>query len=91
MLANLGFANISIFREFLRENELLSKTILAYLSGAQMALIHEVKKCQKSRDTAPLNPRYLGPISFDMQRLFGTRNQGPCLVGRGQKACWYSF
>ena len=35
VLANLGFANISIFREFLRENELLSKTILAYLSGAQ--------------------------------------------------------
>ena len=67
MLANFGFANISIFdsaqantarsrifREFLRENELLSKTILACLSGAQMASIHEIKKWQKSRDTAPL-------------------------------------
>ena len=47
-------AQSQIFREFLRENELLSKTILACLSGAQMASIHEIKKCQKSRDTAPL-------------------------------------
>ena len=36
-----------IFREYLRENEFLSKTILAYLSGAQMASIHEIKKWQK--------------------------------------------
>ena len=36
-----------IFREYLRENEFLSKTILACLSGAQMASIHEIKKWQK--------------------------------------------
>ena len=67
MLANFGFANISIFdsaqantarsrifREYLRENEFLSKTILACLSGAQMASIHEIKNGKKSRDTAPL-------------------------------------
>ena len=67
VLANFGFANISIFdsaqantarsrifREFLRENEHLSKTILACLSGVQMASIHEIKKCQISCDTAPL-------------------------------------
>ena len=47
--------DIQIFREYLRENELLSKTILAFLPGAQMASIHEIKKCQKNPDTAPLN------------------------------------
>ena len=36
-----------IFREYLCENELLSKTILAYLSGAQKASIHEIKKMPK--------------------------------------------
>ena len=41
-----------IFREYLRENELLSKTILACLSGVQMVSIHEIKKCQPSRNTA---------------------------------------
>ena len=40
-------ARSQIFREYLCENELLSKTILACLSGAQMALIHGKKKCQK--------------------------------------------
>ena len=40
-------ARSQIFREYLCENELLSKTILACLSGAQMALIHEIKKCQQ--------------------------------------------
>ena len=42
-----------ILREYLRKNEFLSKTLLACLSGAQMASIHE-KKAKKSRDTAPL-------------------------------------
>ena len=35
-----------IFREYLRENEFLSKTIFAFLSEAQMASIHEIKKWQ---------------------------------------------
>ena len=43
-----------IFREYLRENEFLSKTILVCLSGAQMASIHEIKNAKKSHDTAPL-------------------------------------
>ena len=54
---NSAWANTArsrIFREFLCENELLSKTILACLSGAQMASIHEIKNAKKSRDTAPL-------------------------------------
>ena len=45
-------AQSRIFREYLRENELLSKTILAYFSGAQMATIHEIKNAKKSRDPA---------------------------------------
>ena len=53
--AQANTARSRIFREFLRENELLSKTILACLSGAQMASIHEIKNAKKSRDTAPLN------------------------------------
>ena len=61
MLANFGFADFSvfdsaqantawsqIFREYLGENEFLSKTILACLSGAyQMGSIHEIKIWQK--------------------------------------------
>ena len=45
--AQANTARSRIFREYLRENEFLSKTILACLSGAQMASIHEIKKCQK--------------------------------------------
>ena len=37
-----------VIHEYLCENELLSKTILACLSGTQMALIHEIKKTNKS-------------------------------------------
>ena len=40
--------------EYLRENEFLSKTILACLSGAQMGSIHEKNRVRKSRDTASL-------------------------------------
>ena len=36
-----------IFCEYFRKNKFLSKTILACLSGAQMASIHEIKKWQK--------------------------------------------
>ena len=58
MESNSGQANTErsrIFREYLHENELLSKTILACLSGAQMASIHEIKKFQKiSFVTLPL-------------------------------------
>ena len=46
--------DIRIFPEYLSENELLSQTILAWLSGAQMASIHEIKNAKKSRHTAPL-------------------------------------
>ena len=53
--AQANTARSQIFCKFLRENELLSKTTLACLSGVQMASIHEIKKCQKSRDTPPLN------------------------------------
>ena len=48
-------ARSRIFRNYLRKNEFLSKTILACLSGAHMASIHEIKKCKKSRDTVPLS------------------------------------
>ena len=41
--------------EYLRENELLRKIILACLLGAQMGSINEKKlRFRKSRDTAPL-------------------------------------
>ena len=40
---NCSRQNSARFREYLHENEFLSKTILAYLSGAQMASIHEIK------------------------------------------------
>ena len=52
--AQANTAQSQIFRGDLCENEFLSKTILACLSGAQMALIHEIKNAKKSRDTAPL-------------------------------------
>ena len=44
------------------KNKFLSKTILACLTGAQMASIHEIQKRQKSRDTAPLIWRQPGQI-----------------------------
>ena len=43
-----------IFREFLSENEFLSKTILACLLGAQMDSIHEINKMPKNLVTLPL-------------------------------------
>ena len=46
---------VSLHRVQLRENELLSKTILACLSGAQMASIHKIKKCQKISWHCPFN------------------------------------
>ena len=66
MLANFGFANTArrrIFREFLRENELLSKSILACLSGAQMASSHEIKNA-KNLVTLPFKKiNYRHPIN----------------------------
>ena len=53
--AQANTAQSRIFREFLRQNEHVSKSILACLSGAQMASIHEIKNSKKSRDTAPLS------------------------------------
>ena len=43
-LLESNFSNLKF--EYLRENELLSKTILAFLSGAQVGWIFR-KKCQK--------------------------------------------
>ena len=45
--AQANTAQSRIFREYLCENEYLSKTILACLSGAQLASIYEIKKLQK--------------------------------------------
>ena len=60
--AQANTAQIRIFREYLRENEFLSKTILACLSGAQMGSIHEIKKWQKISWHGPFK---LGPkINF---------------------------
>ena len=47
MLARAESDSARVFREYFRENEFLSKTILACLSGARMGLIHEIKKYQK--------------------------------------------
>ena len=52
--AQANTARSRIFREYLCENEFLSKIILACLSGAQKASFHEIKKGKQSRDTAPL-------------------------------------
>ena len=57
--AQANTAQSRIFREFLREYDFLSKTILACLSGAQMALIHETKEAKKSCDTAPLKKEFV--------------------------------
>ena len=54
----------------LRENEFLSKTILACLLEAQMALIHEIKNGEKYRDTAPLKS-FLGQYEV---RIFMLRS-----------------
>ena len=47
-------ARSRIFRKYLRENEFLSKTMLACLSGAQMASIHKIKKMARNLVTLPL-------------------------------------
>ena len=53
--AQANTARSRIFHEYLRENELLSKTILACLSGAHGWLrFMKYKNVKKSRDTAPL-------------------------------------
>ena len=53
------------FCEYLRKKELLSKTISACLSGAQMASIHEIKNFKKSRDTALLREHKLGHLKVE--------------------------
>ena len=52
--AQANIAQSHWFCKYLRENKFFSKTILACISGAQKASIHEMKKWQNSRDTAPL-------------------------------------
>ena len=67
--AQVNTARSRIFREYLRENEFLSKTILACLSGAQMGSIHEIKNGKKSRDTAPLTLSDIQMINFSTCHL----------------------
>ena len=57
-----------LFCKYLRENELLSKTISAWLSGAQMASIHEIKKCQKISWQCLFKP--LKPASAKLKCVF---------------------
>ena len=62
--AQANTARSQIFREYLCKNEFLSKAILACLSGAQMASIHE-NRGRKSRDTAPLTPCHASCFAVD--------------------------
>ena len=62
--ANTGRSRI--FREFLRENELLAKTILTCLSGAQMASIHEIKKYQKISWHCPFKRLPIFSLEFEI-------------------------
>ena len=49
-------SNFSNFEfEYVRENEIFSKTIFAGLSGSQVCSIHEKNRGRKFRDTASLN------------------------------------
>ena len=62
-----------LFREYIGENEFLSKTILTCLSGAQKCSIHEMKKWQKNRDTATLSDKLIckappGDLSISLTR-----------------------
>ena len=54
---SVSLRGVEFFPEFLSENEFLSKTISACLSGAQMASIHEIKKCQKISWHCPFKER----------------------------------
>ena len=68
--AQCDTARSHVFREYLRENEFFSETILDCLSGTQMGSIHEKINHKKSHDTASslalwgplLNPLF---ISFE--------------------------
>ena len=51
-------ARSHVFREYLRENEFFSETILDCLSGTQMGWINEKKNAKKSRDTASLKKTF---------------------------------
>ena len=46
-LAQCYIAQSLVFREYLRENEFFTETILDCLSGTQMGSIHEIKICKK--------------------------------------------
>ena len=48
-------ARSRIFRKYIRENEILSKTSLACFLGAQMASIDEIKKYHKISLHCPFN------------------------------------
>ena len=48
-----NFSNFKFKYRYLRKNELLRKTNLACLSGAQMCSINEKNRGRKSRDIAP--------------------------------------
>ena len=66
-------SNFSNFEcEDFRENEFLSKTIVACLSGAQVGSMHEINRGRKSRDTASLSIKrlYCGRASQKSKMLF---------------------
>ena len=69
MEANTALSGI--FREYLRENEFLCKTILACLSGAQMASYK--KNGKKSRDTVPL-------MYYNFAKVPVSQTSGHCLI-----------
>ena len=71
------------FREYLRENEFFSKTILDWSLGAQMASIHEIKKWQKSLDTAPLSTNYMHGESLK----YGYLRRGIYMLKMCTKSC----
>ena len=65
-------AQSHVFREYLRENEFFSETILDCLSGTQMGWINEKKNAKKSRDTASLNCQVISNYSH-LNRLIKTK------------------
>ena len=80
-LKNSFSRRFRIFCKYLREKEFLSKTILAYLSGVQMGLIHEIKKYQKISWHCPfkLNFVFFNSKKWAHSRLFWSSGVFPKL------------
>ena len=72
-------SNFSNFEfEYVRENEIFSKTIFAGLSGSQVCSIHEKNRGRKFRDTASLRVKlaFAEKLSFERKRLFTGKETG---------------